>query len=123
MLGLATITASLKPVFALDFDVDYNHSQHLFMNVDSRHVVRHNVPPGRSGERAATALSRVTGYRRSTKRRGNAQLFAQPRTLRIRHIDSFNFSTEASISPPPTCTILTPTLSHFHEVSRAARPS
>src|SRR4029077_13901228 len=29
--------------------------------------------------------------------RDNAQLFAQPRTLRIRHIDSVNFSTEASI--------------------------
>jgi transposase len=31
--------------------------------------------------------------------RDNAQLFAQPRTLRIRHADSLNFSTAKSISP------------------------
>jgi hypothetical protein len=53
MLGVATITASLKCVFAFDFDVGHDHSQHLFMNVDSRYPVRHNAQSqsqNRSGE-------------------------------------------------------------------------
>src|SRR5712691_6608605 len=99
MIGVATKQTPFKLVLAFDFHVSYDHSQHLFMNVDSRYPVRHNFPPGGSGERAASSLSRVTGYRRSHRRRENAQLFAQPRTLRIRHADSLNFSTAKSISP------------------------
>src|ERR1700693_1897121 len=77
------------------------------MNVDSRYPVRHTFPPGGSGERAASSLSRVTGYRRFPQRgTDNAQLFAQPRTLRIRHADSLNFSSANSISPLRACPIL-----------------
>src|SRR6266436_1405900 len=100
MVGVATKQTPFKLVLAFDLHVSYDHGQHLFMNVDSRYPVRHNFPPGGSGERAASSLSRVTGYRRSNRRgRDDAQLFAQPRTLRIRHADSFNFSTAKSISP------------------------
>jgi hypothetical protein len=55
--------------------------------------------------------------------RDNAQLFAQPRTLRIRQIDSLNFSTETSISPLRAFPILHSTRSNFHELSRAAGPT
>src|SRR5437588_1779202 len=71
MVGVATKQTPFKLVLAFDLHVSYDHSQHLFMNVDSRYPVRHNFPPGRSGERAASSLSRVTGYRRS--RRGERQ--------------------------------------------------
>ena len=82
------------------FHVSYDHSQHLFMNVDSRYPVRHNVSSWR--ERRACCEFLKQGHRLSPlpqEGRGNAQLFAQPRTLRIRHADSLNFSTAKSISP------------------------
>src|SRR6266404_7320952 len=61
------------------------------------------VPPGGSGERAAVTLTRVAGYRRSPRGEDtDAQLFAQSRTLRIRHLHGLNFSTVASISPAPS---------------------
>ena len=59
----------------------------------------------------------------SQQGRDNAQLFAQSRTLRIRHIDGVNFSTETSISPLRAFPILHPTRSNFHELSRAAGPT
>src|ERR1700739_3811485 len=68
MLRVATKQTPFKLVLTFDFHVSYDHSQHLFMNVDSRYPVRHNFPPGGSGERAASSLSRVTGYRRSPRR-------------------------------------------------------
>src|SRR5271167_1069064 len=68
MVGVATKQTSFKLVLASAFHVSYDHRQHLFMNVDSRYPVRHELPPGWSGERAASSLSRVTGYRRSHKR-------------------------------------------------------
>jgi hypothetical protein len=55
--------------------------------------------------------------------RDNAQLFAQLRTLRIRHADSFNFSSANSISPLQACSILHSTRSNFDEISRAAGPN
>src|SRR6266566_5433230 len=58
MVGVATKQTPFKLVLAFDFHVSYDHSQHLFMNVDSRYPVRHNFPPGGSGERAASSLSR-----------------------------------------------------------------
>src|ERR1035437_1091696 len=100
MVGVATKQTPFKLVLAFDFHVSYDHSQHLFMNVDSRYPVRHNFPPGGSGERAASSLKQ--GHRLSPlpqEGRDNAQLFAQPRTLRIRHADSLNFATAKSISP------------------------
>src|SRR5207302_6861651 len=68
MVGVATNQTPFQLVLAFDLHVSYDHSQHLFMNVDSRYPVRHNFPPGGSGERAASSLSRVTGYRRSHRR-------------------------------------------------------
>src|SRR6266446_3637927 len=94
------------------------------MNVDSRYPVRHNVSSWR--ERRACCDVLKQGHRLSPlpqEGRDNAQLFAQPRTLRIRQIDSLNFSTETSISPLRACPILTLTLSDFHEISRAAGPT
>jgi len=40
-----------------------HHSQHLFMHVDSRYPIDITFPPGGSGERAASSLTRVTCYR------------------------------------------------------------
>src|SRR2546426_4718525 len=74
MVGVATKQTPFKLVLAFDFHVSYDHSQHLFMNVDSRYPVRHNFPPGGSGERAASSLSRVTGYRRSHRDRKSTRL-------------------------------------------------
>src|SRR2546427_12404018 len=62
---VATKLAPLKPVLAFHFHVRHNYGQHLFMNIDSRYPVRHCLPPGGSGERAAVTLTRVAGYRRS----------------------------------------------------------
>jgi hypothetical protein len=56
-------------VLTVDFNVRHNHGQHLFMNIDSRYPVSHNVLLARSGERAAVTLSRVAGYRRSPRGR------------------------------------------------------
>src|SRR6201987_2414772 len=100
MLRIATVTDPFKLVLPLNFNVGHDHSQHLFMNVDSRYPVRHNVSSWR--ERRACCDILKQGHRLSPlpqEGRDNAQLFAQPRTLRIRHIDSVNISTEASISP------------------------
>jgi len=47
--------------------------------------VRHELLLAGSGERAAITLTRVAGYRRSPGEDNDAQLFAQTRTLRIRH--------------------------------------
>ena len=65
MLWAAAVTHPFKLVFAIDFHIANDHSQHLPMYVDSRYPIRHRVPPGGSGERAASSLTRVTGYRRS----------------------------------------------------------
>src|SRR4029077_10085439 len=117
MLWTAAVTHSFKLVLAINFHVANHHGQHLLMDVNSRYPVRHKVPPGRSGERAANSLTRVTGFRCSAQRgTDNAQLFAQPRTLRIRHADSLNFSSATSISPLRACPILHSTRSNFHEI-------
>jgi hypothetical protein len=65
-------------------------------------------------------LTRVAGYRRSSGRNNDAQLFAQSRTLRITHLNGLNVSSLDSTSPPQAVAILT--LIDFHEVSRAAGP-
>src|SRR5207249_11266885 len=54
---------SLKLVFAFDFNVGHNYSQHLLVDIDSRYPVRHRLLLAGSGERAATTLTRVAGYR------------------------------------------------------------
>ena len=53
LLRIAAEPASLKLVFVFDFDVSHNHGQLLLMNIDSRYPIRHKLPPGGSGERAA----------------------------------------------------------------------
>jgi hypothetical protein len=85
MLGITTITASLKYVFAFDFDVGHNHSQHLFMNVDSRYPVRHNDSSWR--ERRACCDILKQGHRLSPlpqQERDNAQLFNITLTFSIK---------------------------------------
>src|ERR1700731_1004500 len=67
LFGVATKHPPLKLELAFDFNIGDNYGQHLFMNIDTRYSVRHNVPPGRSGEHAAATLTRVTGYRRSPR--------------------------------------------------------
>jgi hypothetical protein len=54
----------LKLVFAFDFNVGHNHSQHLLVDIDSRYPVRHRLLLAGSGERAAITLTRVAGFRR-----------------------------------------------------------
>src|SRR5712664_3757223 len=108
---------SLKLVFAFDFNVGHNYSQHLLVNIDSRYPVRHRLLLAGSGERAAITLTRVTGYRRSPGEDNDAQLFAQTRTLRIRQSDSLDFSNVVTTSPLRTVAILP--RSDFHEISRA----
>src|SRR4029077_3905211 len=110
----------LKLVFAFDFNVGDNYRQHLFMDIDSRYSVGHHFLLAGSRERAADTLTRLAGYRRSPGEDNNAQLFAQSRTLRIRQVNSFDFSTVSSTSPLRAVAILP--LSDFHEVSRAGRP-
>src|SRR6266567_8550818 len=124
LLRIAPVSDAFKLVLPLNFNVGHDHSQHLFMYVDSRYPVRHNVSSWR--ERRACCEFLKQGHRLSPlsqEERDNAQLFAQPRTLPIRHIDSFNFSTETSISPLRASPILHSTRSNFHELSRAAGPT
>src|ERR1035437_10301681 len=123
MVGVATKQTPFKLVLAFDFHVSYDHSQHLFMNVDSRYPVRHNFPPDGSGERAASSLSRVTGYRRS--HRGETTP-----NYSLNHARSGSDTRTASTSPlrnqsrrSAASPILPATLGYFHEISRAAGPS
>src|ERR1700691_353052 len=124
MIGVATKLTPFKLVLAFDFHISYDHSQHLFMNVDSRYLVRHNFPPGRSGERAASSLSRVTGYRRSHSRGETTPNYS------LNHARSGSDTRTASTSPlrnrsrrSEASPILHWTLSYFHEISRAAGPN
>src|SRR5438552_14362187 len=93
MVGVATKQTPFKLVLAFDLHVSYDHSQHLFMNVDSRYPVRHNFPPGGSGERAASSLSRVTGYRRSHRRGETTPNYS------LNHARSGSDTRSASTSP------------------------
>src|SRR5229473_856428 len=110
----------LKLVFAFDFNVGHNYSQHLLVDINSRYLVGHSFLLAGSGERAAITLTRVAGYRCSPGEDNDAQLFAQTRTLRIRHLHGLNFSTVTSTSPLRAVAILP--RNDFHEVSRAAGP-
>src|SRR5215813_1549813 len=100
MLWGAAVTDPFKLVLAINFHVANHHRQHLLMDVNSRYPIRHNVSSWR--ERRACCEFLNQGHRLSPlpqKGTDNAQLFAQPRTLRIRHADSLNFSSANSISP------------------------
>ena len=71
-LGVASVPASLELVFVVDRDVSDNYGELLLMYVDSRYPIRHWLPPGGRGECAGVTLTRVAGYRRPRRERGNA---------------------------------------------------
>src|SRR5216683_7634800 len=106
--------APLKLVLAFAFDVGHNHGQHLFVNVNSRYSVSHNLPPGGSGKRAATYINQGRGLSPLPSGRNDAQLFAQSRTLRIRQTDGLDLSIADSTSPLQPVGMLA--LSDFHKV-------
>jgi len=94
----------LKLLFAFDFNVGHNYSQHLLVDIDSRYPVRHRLLLAGSGERAAITSTRVAGYRRSPGEDNDAQLFAQTRTLRIRQMDGLELSTDKlDLAAPDRC--------------------
>src|SRR5450756_2200881 len=99
MVGVAAKLASLQLVLAIDFDVGHDHGQHPFMNIDSRYPVGHKLLLAGAESVPQVTSTRVAGCRRSHRRRDNAQLFAQSRTLRIRQANSLDFSTAGSTSP------------------------
>src|SRR5712664_932937 len=117
LFGAAAKHPPLKLVFAFDFDVRHNYSQHLFMDINSRYPIEHSSSwPG------AESVLRLpyTGSRAIAAPPGkdnDAPLFAKSRTLLIRHLHGLNFSTVASTSPLRAVAILP--LNDFHEVSRA----
>jgi hypothetical protein len=104
----------------LRLHVGHNHGKHLFMNVNSRYLVGHKLLLAAAESVPQVTLNWVAGYRRSPGR-DNAHLFAQPRTLRIRLIDSLDFSIVGNDLAAPNLVVLCLTLSNFHELSRAAR--
>src|SRR5579863_4853844 len=107
MLWAAAVTHPFKLVLAINFHVANHHGQHLLMDVNSRYSVRHKVSSWR--ERRACCEFLNQGHRLSPlppKGTDNAQLFAQPCTLRIRPADSLNFSSANSTSPLRACPIL-----------------
>jgi len=76
LLRVAPVPALLKLVLVVDFHISHNHSQLLFVYIDSRYPIRHGFPPGGSGERAGLTLNRVAGYRRSHRGETTHHLFA-----------------------------------------------
>src|SRR5271165_6428916 len=122
MLGASAKTPPFKLVLAFHLHVGHHHSQHLFMHVDSRYPISHKLLLAGAESVPRVTFSRVTGYRRSRLERGNAQLFAQLRTLPIRHTNSLDRSSGDSTSSLPPLPILPDTRSNFHELLRAAGP-
>jgi Transposase IS116/IS110/IS902 family len=109
--------AQFKLVLAIDFHVANDHGQHLFMYVNPRYPIRHKVSSWRERRACYEFLNQGHGLSPLPQDgRDDAQLFAQPRTLRIRHADSLNFSSANSISPLRACPILYSTRSNFHEI-------
>src|SRR5206468_5725592 len=58
---VASEPASLKLVFVVDFNVNHNHRQLLFMDINSGYPIRHRLPPGGSGERAGDYIKQGLG--------------------------------------------------------------
>src|SRR5258705_4383533 len=123
LLRIAAVPASLKLIFVFDFDVSHNHGQPLFVDIDSRHPIRHRLPPGENGERAGLTLTWVSGYRRSHTGETTHHLFARSRTLWIKLKFGFGISTVISISPLPAVLDYDSEPSDFHRISRAAGPT
>src|SRR5271169_6546960 len=89
------------------------------MHIDSRHPIRHRLPPGGNGERAGLTLTWVSGYRRSHRGETTRHLFARSRTLPIKLTFGFSSSTVISISPLPAVLNYYLDRSDFHGISRA----
>ena len=123
MLWAGAVTHSFKLVLAIHFHVAHHHGQHLLMDVNSRYPVRHKVPPGGSGERAANSLTRVTGYRRS--HRGNRQ---RPIICSTTHAPDQTrgqpqlLQCELNLTAP-SLYYSAFTRTNFHEILRAAGPN
>jgi hypothetical protein len=112
---------AFKLELAFDFHVGHNHGQHLFMNVDFPLSYTASFPPGRERRACCGYLDQARGLSPLPQGKDNdAQLFAQTCTLRIRQVNSFDFSIVRSTSQPRTVAILP--LLDFHEISRAAGP-
>src|SRR5215813_3219347 len=93
LLGVATLPPSLKLVFVVDFDVSHNYGQLLLMDIDSRYPIRHRLPPGGSGERAADFIKQGLGL--SPLPQGE-----RPRTIySLYHARSGSHTLTASASP------------------------
>ncbi|MCU1297484.1 MAG: polymerase, sigma-24 subunit, subfamily [Acidobacteriaceae bacterium] len=84
---------------ALDRLPEKYRSVFVLRDIDSRYPVRHNFPPGGSGERAASSLSRITGYRRSHRRRETTPNYSLNHARSGSDTRTLNFSTAKSISP------------------------
>src|SRR6516162_2356040 len=123
LLGVAAKQAPLELVLAFDFDVGHDHCQHPLMNIDPRYPIRHNLPPGGSRERAASYLNQVRGLSPLPQRERQRPFIRSTPTLRTRQGHGLDLSFVTSISLLPASAILTATLTHFHEVSRAAGPT
>src|SRR5271163_409740 len=93
------------------------------MHIDSRHPIRHRLPPGGNGERARLTLTWVSGYRRSHRGETTRHLFARSRTLPIKLTFGFSSSTVISISPLPAVLNYSLDRSDFHGISRAEGPT
>ena len=123
LLRVASEPASLKLVCVVDFDVGHDYSQLLFVDVNSGYPIRHRLPPGGSGERAADYIKQGPGL--SPLPPGGEtthHLFALSRTLRIRQSFGLSLSTVGSISPLRAIVDYGLALRNFHVISRAAGP-
>src|SRR5260370_16209204 len=99
LLRIAAVPASLKLIFVFDFDVSHDHSQFLFMDIDSRHPIRHRLPPGGNGARAGLTFTWVSGYHPSHMGKTTHHLFALSLTLPIQLTIGFSISPVISILP------------------------
>jgi hypothetical protein len=110
-------------VFLVDFNVSHYYGQLLFVDVNSGYPIRHRLPPGGSGERAADYIKQGLGLSPlPPEGETTHHLFALSRTLRIRQLDGLGFSTVESISPLRAIVDYGLALRNFHVVSRAAGP-
>src|SRR6201986_2643260 len=92
------------------------YGQPLLMDIDSRHPIRHRLPPGRNGERAGLTLTWVSGSRRYHRGETTHHLFARSRTLRIKLTFGFTISPVMSISPLPAVLDYYLELTDFHRI-------
>src|SRR5262249_14479095 len=103
------------------FDIRHDHSEHLFMDVNSRYPVHKSSWRERRACRKLPS-TRVTGYRRSCRGRGQCPIIRSTRTLRIRQYNGLDVSTDVVNLASPTFTYFALALNNFHKLSRAVGP-